>query len=399
MLPATWILGALLHLASAAPVSAEASIDVLEQAWGLVRDRLYDDGLRGVDWERILRAYRPLAAAARTRAERHAVVNRMLGELGVSHLALLEAETYRHMQAQLLGRRIPTLGLQLVLLRDQFFVWELLEGGPAEAAGIGEGDRLVAIDDVPVGESDRLLEAGSDPGMQAPPLFGLRASLGEEVRLLVQPRPEAASRREVVVTARAMSGVDAWRQSLRFYRVGDRRLAFMHLWYMAPIGLGSAVRDALAGELASADGLILDLRGRGGFDSVVEELLSCFRGGPGRKAPVWRKPVVLLIDERTRSAKELFAYRFQRSGLGLLVGRRTEGAVLGAHFVRLQDGSYLMYPATALPLVDGVDLEGRGVVPDVEVDRPIEYAGGEDPVMAAGIAVLVLQIERSESDG
>jgi carboxyl-terminal processing protease len=35
--------------------------------------------------------------------------------------------------------------------------------------------------------------------------------------------------------------------------------------------------------------------------------------------------------------------------------------------------------------VDGEVIEGRGVAPDVEVIRPLAYAGGTDPVLEAAV--------------
>jgi C-terminal processing protease CtpA/Prc len=76
----------------------------------------------------------------------------------------------------------------------------------------------------------------------------------------------------------------------------------------------------------------------------------------------WSKPVVFLVDDRTRSAKELLSWHIRDESLGPLVGEKTEGAVLGAHFVPLPGGHWLELGAQEVP-VNGVTLEGVGVEP------------------------------------
>jgi carboxyl-terminal processing protease len=101
----------------------------------------------------------------------------------------------------------------------------------------------------------------------------------------------------------------------------------------------------------------------------------------------WRRPTALLINERVRSGKEVFAWGFQQMGRGPLVGHTTAGAVTAGSLRFLPDQSVL-YLAVADCEVDGVRLEGRGVSPTIAVDRPIPYCGGRDPQQAAAIEAL-----------
>ena len=71
------------------------------------------------------------------------------------------------------------------------------------------------------------------------------------------------------------------------------------------------------------------------------------------------------------------ARTLQRQDLGLLVGERTAGAVLGGRPYVLADDSVL-YLAVRDVLVDGERLEGIGVEPDVAVADDLPYADGRD---------------------
>ena len=97
----------------------------------------------------------------------------------------------------------------------------------------------------------------------------------------------------------------------------------------------------------------------------------------------WRKPVVGIIDEGSRSAMEILAYVMKKNG-AQLVGTRTAGAVLGGEVSMLPDDSLLMLAASQV-LVDGELLEGKGVSPDVAIPYPLAYSDGADPQFDAAL--------------
>lgn len=336
--------------------------------------------------------YQPMVAAAASAREEHAVINQLLAELKLSHLALLEGKTYEYLRGELNGDREPTLGLQVTRLRDRYYASSLLEGGPAERHGIQLGDRIVSIDGKAPEHSGRLLPAGGDPGLESAPAFLLAARASESVTIAVQSEPEATSRRLVVLETRTSSGLQVARQSARLIAVAGKRVGYLHLGYMAPLALPEVVRELLAGKLAAADGLLLDLRGRGGFEQVANQILSLFVARRDGTPALWQKPLVVLIDRQSRSAKEVLAYYLHRYGFPL-VGERTAGAVLAAGFHSLSDGSVLMHPLRRVPVRGGIELEGRGVRPDHEVDQPLEFARGVDHIKERGIAVLLARLQ------
>jgi carboxyl-terminal processing protease len=149
-----------------------------------------------------------------------------------------------------------------------------------------------------------------------------------------------------------------------------------------------ALQDAIGRKLREARALVLDFRnGWGGcnpdfvnlFNASVPSLTSIGRDGKRRLFdPQWRGPLFVLINEGTRSGKEVVSYALKKHHLGTLVGQRTAGAVVGGSCFLLSDRS-LLYLAVADSLVDGVRLEGVGVAPDVEVEDALPYAAGADP--------------------
>jgi len=387
----------LVTLAAAAPSGrARASDDTLrtfDACWRHVRALPRAAARDDLPWDELLREYRPRADEARSAAELRAVLNEMLGEIGVSHTAVLDRATHQTMMRELAGRPTPTFGVLLEeMVPGRLFVRAMYEQGPAERAGLALGDEIVAVDGNPALASAPVVDAGYDPRPDATRLFTLRASAaGEALDLAVRVAPRERPRRARIV-AEATSGLEAGRRSIRVVRRGGARIGIVHLWMVAR-GTAELLRDALRGGLASCDAVVVDLRGRGGHADEIGPLLASFGGGKGRArgggrgrgAAAWTRPAVFLIDDRTRSAKEIMAWYIRRDGLGPLVGERTEGAVLGATFVPLPGGCWLELGAIEVPVADGSSLEGVGVEPTHPVPRVGPFARGSDPILERGL--------------
>jgi len=236
----------------------------------------------------------------------------------------------------------------------------LYERGVAERAGLKLGDEIVAIDAEPALDSDALVDAGYDPMPERPRLFFLRPSAGSvdlTIRSSIKSKPRA-----VTLAAEESSGLAAGHRSVRVLKRGDKRIGVLHLWMVAR-GSAKLVQEALRGELAGCDALVVDLRGRGGFADEINGILAPFRAAHAKgrardEVGKWTKPVVFLIDDRSRSAKELLAWNIRHERLGELVGEKTEGAVLGAGFMPLPGGLYLEVGMIDVPVADGSSLEG-----------------------------------------
>ena len=82
----------------------------------------------------------------------------------------------------------------------------------------------------------------------------------------------------------------------------------------------------------------------------------------------------MLINEGTRSGKEVLAYGFKQYRLGELIGHRTEGAVLAATAFLIGDDGLLLLAVEDV-LVDGQRLEGVGVTPTIEVPFDLALRG------------------------
>jgi carboxyl-terminal processing protease len=91
-------------------------------------------------------------------------------------------------------------------------------------------------------------------------------------------------------------------------------------------------------------------------------LFRSLSAGGGKQ--VYQGPVVILIDEATRSAGEVFASGFQENGRATIVGLQSCGCVLDRDSKKIKGGGVLQYSHLDYLSSRGRRLEGMGVVPD-----------------------------------
>jgi carboxyl-terminal processing protease len=85
------------------------------------------------------------------------------------------------------------------------------------------------------------------------------------------------------------------------------------------------------------------------------------------------------------SSAEEFSGALQAIDRAAIVGERSAGICVVANWMQLPNGATFMYPVEQTRTADGVVLEGRGVIPDVEValDRALLLQGIDSQLEAA----------------
>jgi carboxyl-terminal processing protease len=386
--------------AATAEPQAKSDTDVFDETWRLVQNKFYDRNLLGLDWEAVGNKHRGAYAEAKTDAERSAAINAMLDELGVSHTHhfIKEQPSYYQLAdifSWPLRRDIPKyfsggaitysgIGIFTKKIDGKTFISGVLAGLPADAAGLRVGDEIISAD-----------------GSSFEPVGSFRGKEGEAVALAIR-RDADGPFMTIAVRPQRIKPDDAFesamRDSARIIEANGRRIGYIHVWSYAGRSYQEILEAALSdGKLKDADALIWDLRdGWGGarpsflriFDPHGPTMTLSERNGDTEMVGFrWRKPVVLLANNGTRSGKEVLTYGFKKNGYGEVVGEPTAGALLAARAFLLSDGSLLILAVNDVT-VDGERLEGKGVVPTIEVPFELPYAAGKDPQLNRAISVL-----------
>jgi carboxyl-terminal processing protease len=365
--------------------------------WETVNDNFYDPKFNGVDWKGIQSKYTPQISKTQTTDEAAVIINQMLGELNTSHTRFYTKNEPAYFQIlgifapmnQELQKQLKTIfpsgkieysdiGIYTKNINNKTFIYTILDGSPAAKAGLKIGDEIISVDRQPFH-----------------PIQSFAGKAGQKVTLKIQRQANANSQQEITVTPKMFDTttmfLDAQIASIQLIERDGKKIGYVHIWSYAGDQYQQQLEDDLIyGRLKDADALVLDLRD--GWGGAPMGALNIFLAQPGfsltninrngRRSTYhssWEKPVVMLVNEGSRSAKEVLAYGFQKAKIGSLVGTKTAGAVVAGRPFLLADGT-LLYVAVADVYVDeNQRLEGKGVTPDIVVPFPIEYAQGNDP--------------------
>jgi carboxyl-terminal processing protease len=90
-------------------------------------------------------------------------------------------------------------------------------------------------------------------------------------------------------------------------------------------------------------------------------------------------PVILLVDQGTAAAAELFAAALNGNSRAELVGERTLGRAARQQLVKLPDGSGLLLSSTRYLTPANAGIHERGLTPDVQVRQPDVEFGAAPP--------------------
>lgn len=366
---------------------AGASTD-FRAAWAQIETRMrgayYARKTRSEDLDRLLRVYGRLAQVAETKSEFASAVNRLFSALGDSHFAFYTRDDQGFYLSEALttssATPMPNIGAWFAPAGDGYTIQMLLNGGPAEKAGLRRGDVIVSIDGEPFS-----------------PVASLRPRVGRSAAVEFRRGGESGAVEVNVVQADALRMfLDASVASSRVIEHRGRRVGYFRLWTQANEQFRNALSSAVYGRLQNTDAFILDLRD--GFGGRPEGYADPFfrpdarlewgQDGSPRitQAFGYGRPLVVLINGGSRSAKEVLAQILKTSGRATLIGSRTSGGVLGTSPNRIGDWAWFMIPLTDLR-VDGVRLEGVGVSPHIEVVEEFD-SQGNDLVVARALRYL-----------
>lgn len=367
----------------------QGTMDDFASAWATVetsiRNRYYARDVREKEMNSLLNEYRPLASTTTTREAFSTVVNQMIRDFKDSHFSFItRADQAFYVMDALANAQMPAeaphFGAWFRKTVDGYTVQMVLNGTEAERKDFRKGDVVLTVDQKPFS-----------------PIAALDEKVGKDVQLEVRRRDRVIQKSVHVDRGPLLEAfLNASRDSRRVIDRNGRKIGYFHLWTQAQEAFRNALSSAVYGPLSKTDAMILDLRdGFGGRpegyadpffrpEVAIESRLS----DSLRVDQIfgYQRPLVVLINGGSRSAKEVLSFILKKSKRATLVGIPTAGNVLGTLPQKIGDWAYLEIPMTDMR-VDGVRLENNGVKPDVAV--PVEFDDeGHDLVLEAGLKIL-----------
>lgn len=368
---------------------------LFEEVWGVFGLNFYDPNMHGKNWQQLYELYHPYAERARSIDDISTIVNEMIGDVNASHTGFYpRSDTTRPY------KQIAALGVEFDQSAQPDKGVRVKVVYPASRLGsyyrMEAGDVITHIDGIEISTRtpvDSLLTDKVDKKIRLRYLHGTEAKeavvnglSGSQNRQLYYAHKVALSRQ----TVDELSG---------------GRIGYVHIPAMGTRDYENFQREVFR-DNADKEALIIDVRGNSG-GHVHDQIISLISkrpyaystsrrySGERHQEPrrAWTRPTIVLVDEGSFSDGEIFPTVYQELKLGKVIGVPSSGSVIGTWEYDLLDGSSMRLPGSGWYRMDGTNMEGNGVMPDIIVQiSPEDEIAGRDPQLQRAIEEILKEV-------
>ena len=311
----------------------------------------------------------------------YGAVKGLVSSYGDPATIFLTPEETEDFNASNQGKYFEGIGAELGYEDGNIIIVSPLEGSPAKEAGLRPGDYILAVDDYTLKNGDNIYEI----------VQKIRGEAGTKVTLEVLHKGDIESttveitRSEITVPSMELSFIgendDVAQIDITRFTEGSLT-QWNYKW------------DEVVAEVVDSgvEKILIDLRSNPGgfFDAAVYAaddfldtgaLISQQSDGKGNVqnfeaesgGELIGKKVVILVDEGSASASEIFAGALQQNDVATVVGTKTYGKGTAQSVFDLRDGSSIHITILKWLLPDGSWLNRENsITPDVEVENSNE---------------------------
>ncbi len=363
------------------------------------KERFYNEGMHGVDWEMLTSEYRKFLPHINNNYDFAELLSEYLGELNVSHTG----SGYRA-PAPDFAASTANLGVFFDLTWDQdgLKVDEIVAGGPFDKSSskLEAGDVILSIDGVKIVKGkDYFPLLDRKAGKRT--LLSIRKPSGEVIDLVIVPISQSSFN-----TLLYKRWVKACAKKVE--ELSGGRLGYVHIEGMNDPSFRTVYSDIL-GRYNHCDGIVIDTRFNGGgrLHEDIEVLFSGekylvqeVRGKDACDMPSRRynKPSIMIMGEANYSNAHGTPWVYKFKNMGLLVGKPVPGTMTSVNWETLQDPSlYFGIPVVGYRKADGTYLENDQLNPDIDMENTKELVvTGRDEQLEAAVRALLNQIDSAK---
>jgi len=374
------------------------------EVWRIQRDFFYDPNHHGLNLTVAEKKYAPYLKGAGGRADVNYLFEEMLGELTVGHMFIR-------------GGDVPEpVRVKGGLLGADYKV----ENGRYRFARIYNGENWnpelrapLTQPGVDVKPGDYLLEVNGREVRAPVSVYSyFENTAGTQIKIKVGANPDGKDAREVTViplpSEFALRNL-AWEEDNRrkVDELSGGKVAYVHVpdtnvggylnfnrYYFAQVGKEAAVIDERYNHGGQVADYIIDL--------LERPLRNCAISREGEKfcSPLAQiyGPKTMIINEMSGSGGDALPWMFKQDKIGLLVGTRTWGGLVGIYdYPQLLDGGGVTSPRVAIYGLHGAwEVENHGIAPDIEVENdPASVAAGHDAQLEKAVQVTLEALKKN----
>jgi carboxyl-terminal processing protease len=315
----------------------------------------------------------------------------MVSSLNDPYTVFMNAKEFQEFNTQTEGTYVG-LGLQVGVKNERITVIAPFEDSPADKAGVLKGDAIIRVNDKEVTGKD--LEAA---------VAMMKGKAGEPVTITIYR--EGTGTLDLTIKRAEINLVTVKGEML------DNRVGYIQLTMFDEHSDEDFKKKLLELKDKGMKGLILDLRSNpGGLLPTCVNITSNFvkkgevlvstKNKAGKEEKYTSKggdaigmPLVVLTDEGTASASEIFSGVIRDYKLGTLIGTTTFGKGVVQTVLDTGEGTALKVTISEYFTPSGENIHKKGIKPDIEVKYPeellkAEYNRNTDPQFSKALEVI-----------
>ena len=362
---------------------------LFDHIWHQTKEKLYDPGMNGADWNKIYKTYSKYLPHISNNYDFAEMASEMLGELNVSHTGCRFGGYGGAMETATLG-----VFYDESYEGDGLKIKEVMKGSPLEVGKkpLKAGAVILAID-------GKEIKAGMDYF----PL--LEGKVGRYTRLTVK-----MDGKEFDTTIRPISNgqesgllYKRWvkRNTEMVDKLSNGKLAYVHIAEMNAGCFQKLYKDLMSDKNRHRDAVIVDIRHNGGgwlHDDIITLLTGkCTmqykpRGQYIGNDPFdrWTKPSCMLICEDNYSNAHGTPWYYKEQGVGKLIGAPVPGTMTAVWWEGIEGGMVFGIPQVGAYDMKGNVLENKLLEPDVEVyNSPADVLAGKDAQLERAVKEML----------
>jgi len=369
------------------PALALSPQSLYDRAWRLIKTKYVDDTQNQQNWERWRHKYDDVIE---DEDDAYIAIGTMVDSLGDVYTKFLDPKEYKQESESIQGS-LKGIGVQIGVREGKLLIIAPLEDTPGERAGLRSEDEILEID----GKSTKgiTVEAAAEK---------IRGPEGTKVTLLIKRKGEE---NKLYTITRA--NIELKSVSIKPPKIGtiDDNLGYIRLSSFISKNAAAEFQAAL-NEMASKDGLIIDLRSNpGGLLTNAIYIADMFLSSKTIVSTVDRdgykdtqnsasqvltdQPIVVLINGGSASASEILSGALKDNKRAIIVGKKSFGKGLVQEINKLPDGSALHITIQKYLTPSGTDIHKKGIEPDYTVDITEEdIKNKKDPQLEKACEIL-----------